>query len=87
MPSTDADVLFERAAPVLTLVIDTAAGARHYQLRKPDGEDAEYLLKAGHVGWIAELKSWNAEPLIDGADRQTLVVSADQAAAPATTDR
>lgn len=79
---TDADAAFERAAPVLTLIIDTADGARDYQLRKLDGDDAEYLLKAGHVAWIAELKSWNAEPLIDSADRQTLVVSADQAAAP-----
>ena len=84
---TEADALFEQAAPVLTLVIKTADDERRYQLRKLDGEDPAYLLKASQVPWIAELKSWNAEPLINSADRQTLTASAGQTApAPITTD-
>lgn len=86
---TDAEALFAQAAPVLTLVIKTADEERRYQLRKLDDDDAGYLLKASQVAWIAELKSWNAEPLINSADPRTLTVSADPAASPAaptTTD-
>jgi hypothetical protein len=80
---TQAKPEWQQDAPQLRLTLkDTAGRAVTWTISQMQGGD-DRVLKSSNAPWYLQVKSWNARPLLDAADRDKLIVADAAAPAPA----